>query len=81
MQRRLGRLLGALSGARGQLFAFAGNGYQFEIQHASDCLREGLIESPIMPLDDSLEVMRVLDILRAQMSRKENIFAESARTR
>ena len=81
MQRRLSGLLGAFSGARGQLFAFPGNGYQFEIQHASDCLRQGLLESPIMPLADSLEVMRVLDVLQAQIARQASEVFEPARTR
>ncbi len=43
-----------------------GNGYQFEIAEACRCLREGLTESPIMPLDDSLVVIRMADRIRAQ---------------
>jgi predicted dehydrogenase len=81
MKRRLSGLLGALTSARGQLFAFPGNGYHFELQHASDCLRQGLLESPIMPLDDSLEVMRVLDLLQAQIARQESAMLEPARSR
>ena len=81
MKRRLSGLLRALTSARGQLYAFPGNGYQFEIQHASDCLRQGLLESPIMPLDDSLEVMRVLDCLQAQIARQASVMFEPSRTR
>jgi len=81
MKRRLSGLLGALTSARGELFAFPGNGYQFELQHASDCLRQGLLESPIMPLDDSLEVMRVLDLLHAQIARQESSTLEPVRSR
>jgi len=32
----------------------AGHGYEFEAAEATRCLREGLVESPIMPLDESL---------------------------
>ncbi|HBA83530.1 MAG TPA: oxidoreductase [Verrucomicrobia bacterium] len=42
-----------------------GRGYFYEALEAMRCLREGLIESPIMPLDDTLTVMRIMDALRA----------------
>ena len=67
LRRRLGPLLTALQGGRAQNYPFSGNGYQFELQHVSDCLREQRIESPIMPLSDTLEVMRTMDALRSQM--------------
>lgn len=41
-----------------------GFGYQYEIRHVQDCLRQGLSESPIMSLDDSLLLMEVLDTIR-----------------
>jgi predicted dehydrogenase len=47
-------------------FPFAGNGYQFQFTEVSRCLREQRYESTIMPLDDSLAVMRTMDALRAQ---------------
>jgi predicted dehydrogenase len=55
---------------RGQVrsFPFAGNGYQFQFAEVSRCLREQRYESTIMPLDDSLDVMRTMDALRAQWS-------------
>jgi predicted dehydrogenase len=49
-------------------FSFAGNGYQFQFAEVCRCLREQRYESAIMPLDDSLEVMRTMDALRAQWS-------------
>ncbi len=49
-------------------FPFAGNGYQFQFAEVGRCLREQRNESAIMPLDDSLEVMRTMDALRAQWS-------------
>ncbi len=42
---------------------YPGHGYQFEIAEASRCLREGLSESPLMPLDDTLAVMTLMDRL------------------
>ena len=43
-----------------------GNGYQFEAIEVMRCLREGLLESPVMPLDESLTIMRTMDTLREQ---------------
>ncbi len=45
---------------------FIGNGYNYEAVEVGRCLREGLLESPIMPLDESLGIMRMLDRIRAQ---------------
>jgi len=44
---------------------YAGDGYQFEAAEVMRCLREGLSESPLMPLDETLSVMQTLDQLRA----------------
>jgi predicted dehydrogenase len=43
-----------------------GNGYQYEAIEVGRCLREGLLESPVMPLDESLSIMETMDTLRAQ---------------
>lgn len=48
-------------------YPYEGDGLQFEIRHVHDCLRQGLTESPWMPLDETLAIMRTLDALRAQM--------------
>jgi predicted dehydrogenase len=48
------------------LYPYEGDGLQFEIRHVHDCLRQGLTESPWMPLDETLGIMRLLDTLRAQ---------------
>ena len=45
---------------------FEGDGYHFEAMEVMDCLREGRLESAFMPLDESLEIMRTLDKIRAQ---------------
>ena len=45
-------------------------GFEHEIREVHRCLREGLIESPVMPPDETLETMRTMDTLRAQWGMK-----------
>jgi predicted dehydrogenase len=45
---------------------YEGNGYQFEAAHVMECLQAGRLESPVMPLDESLQIMQTLDAVRAQ---------------
>lgn len=42
-----------------------GNGYHYEVAEVNRCLKAGLTESEVMPLDESLELMRTLDAVRA----------------
>jgi predicted dehydrogenase len=49
---------------------FESNGYQFEAQEVARCLVAGKTESEIMPLDESLQIMRTMDALRAQWGLK-----------
>lgn len=42
----------------------AGNGYQFEIAHVCNCLRDGRTESPVMTLDESIAIMQAMDDIR-----------------
>ena len=44
-----------------------GHGLRHEAAEVGRCLREGLLESPIMPHEFSLLVMRTLDAVRAQI--------------
>lgn len=48
----------------------AGNGYNYEAQEVARCLDEGLLESPIMPLDETVALMRILDTVRSQIGLK-----------
>lgn len=41
-------------------------GYAFEAEEAGRCLKEGLTESPDMPLDETLAIMRTMDEIRRQ---------------
>jgi predicted dehydrogenase len=66
LRRRLDPMVGLLGRGRGRSFPFAGDGYQFEIEEASRCIREGRTESATMPLEDTLAVMCTMDALRAQ---------------
>lgn len=43
-----------------------GNGYNYEAVEVGRCLRAGLKESPVMPLSDTLSIMRTMDELRSQ---------------
>ena len=36
------------------------SGYRFEIEHVGDCLDQGLTESPVMPLDDTIAVQAIM---------------------
>ena len=45
-------------------------GFQHQIREVHRCLREGVAESPVMPLDETLEIMGTLDALRAQWGMK-----------
>ncbi|MES2743712.1 MAG: Gfo/Idh/MocA family oxidoreductase [Pseudomonadota bacterium] len=46
---------------------FIGNGYPHQVMEVMRCLRAGLTESPIMPLDESVELMSILDTMRGQI--------------
>jgi predicted dehydrogenase len=44
-----------------------GNGYNYEAEEVSNCLRLGLLESETMPLDETVAIMRVMDEIRAKI--------------
>ena len=45
---------------------FQGNGYTHEAAEVMRCLRAGELESRIMPLDETLSIMRTMDTIRGQ---------------
>ncbi len=49
---------------------FEGNGYGHEARAVGDALRAGQAESPIMPLDETLAIMRTMDRIRAEWGLK-----------
>ena len=44
---------------------YAGNGYGHEAAEVGRCLAAGLLESERMPLDETLSILRTLDLIRA----------------
>lgn len=46
-------------------FPFAGNGYHCQALEVARCLRAGLLESPVLPWAESLEILETMDRLRA----------------
>lgn len=47
--------------------SYAGNGLRFEIAEVHRCLAEGLTESPLMSLDESVALATTLDSIRTQV--------------
>ncbi len=43
------------------------SGYRYEIEHVGECLAAGLTESPVMPLDDTIAVQRIMAEVLAQI--------------
>jgi predicted dehydrogenase len=43
------------------------NGFEYEIEEAMRCIRAGLVESPLLPLDESLAVVELMDAMRARI--------------
>ncbi len=43
------------------------SGYRYEIEHVGECLAAGLTESPVMPLDDTVAVQRIMAEVLAQL--------------
>jgi predicted dehydrogenase len=44
-----------------------GNGYTYQAEEVARCLRAGELESPLMPLDESLAILGTLDTIAAQL--------------
>ncbi len=40
-------------------------GYQYEIAHVNQCMREGMTESPVLKWEDTMAVLKQCDSLRA----------------
>jgi len=47
-----------------------GRGMQYQAIHVEECINKGLLESPIMSLKESVEIMGVMDNLRKQIGIK-----------
>ncbi len=51
-------------------FPYPGNGLEFEAAEVHRCLNTGLLESPHMPLDETLAIMETMDGIRAEWGLK-----------
>jgi len=40
------------------------SGFEYEIEHVIDCINKGLLESPVHPLNDSIELAKLMDQIR-----------------
>ena len=47
-----------------------GNGLHYQVQEVHRCLREGLLESPRLPLEESLQIMETMDKIRSSWDLK-----------
>lgn len=45
---------------------YEANGYNYETAEMMRCMAQGLKESPLLPLGETMEIMRTMDALRAQ---------------
>ena len=43
---------------------YLGNGYPHEILHVEECLRSGLTDSPLMPMEETVDVLSLMDAFR-----------------
>jgi predicted dehydrogenase len=49
---------------------FVGSGYNYQAQEVMNCIRKGNSESKIMPLNETLAIMKTLDRIRVQIGLK-----------
>jgi predicted dehydrogenase len=45
-----------------------GGGYTYQAQEVARCMRAGLLESPLLPLAETIAIMRTMDAIRADMT-------------
>ena len=66
-QQRLSGLVGLIRGrrTRSALRPYAGNGYHYQAEELMRCVREGRTESAVMPLDESVALVALMDRARA----------------
>ena len=45
-------------------------GFHFEMQHVTNCLQQGITESPVMSFEQSLRIQQIMDTVRRQIGLK-----------
>jgi predicted dehydrogenase len=58
------------NGQTEHVFEHEGEGFHFEAMHVAECLHAGKTESDVLPLDETLAVMKTLDRVRAEIGLK-----------
>ncbi|MCT1367117.1 Gfo/Idh/MocA family protein [Kocuria sp. HSID16901] len=53
--------------SREESWPLIGRGYSYEMREATRCIQEGLLESPVMPWEDTIAQMEFLDEVRRQI--------------
>lgn len=53
--------------SRVERFDKVGKGYAYELREVTRCIQAGLVESPTMPLQHTLDTMRIFDGVRTQL--------------
>lgn len=66
VKRAVFRLAGRRSDQNVHAMPLAGNGYNYEAAEVGRCLREGALESAVMPGSESVAIIKAMDALRAQ---------------
>lgn len=61
-------------------FPHKSNGYEYQALEVHECLRTGKLESDVMPLDESLSIMKTMDTIRAQWGLTYPTFGSVLRT-
>jgi len=46
------------------------NGFMHEVEEVRDCIAAGMTESPLMPVDESISIMEIMDAMRAEWGLK-----------
>ena len=54
--------------------AFIANGFEYQVLEVINCLRAGKLESDVMPLDESLSIIKTMDTVREQWGLKYPTF-------
>ncbi len=69
---RPSKLILELEGRKQKIYDFdyRGNGFQYEAEHVTDCLRKRKTESDIMSLEESGAIMETMDKIRSQWKLK-----------
>ena len=55
-----------LLGKEERVFQHPGNGYHYEAAEVARCVRAGQLESELLPLDETVQVLETMDSLRAE---------------